>query len=100
MCSVFSVSTEKDDIAKMESYNFAQTLHNIASLLVGDLSLFFEFGLERIFFEFQLHSILLILGTNHESDQPPHLTLKNDDVPVQVNLAKFGGPEGKYCPAG
>ena len=39
-------------------------------------------------------------GTNHESDQPSHLTLKNDDVPVQVNLKRFGGPEGKFCPAG
>jgi hypothetical protein len=39
-------------------------------------------------------------GTNHEADQPPHLTLKNDDVPIQVNFEKFGGPEGRFCPAG
>lgn len=49
---------------------------------------------------FDLLSSVALTGTNHESDQPPHLTLKNDDVPVQVNLAKFGGPEGKFCPAG
>ena len=39
-------------------------------------------------------------GTNHEGDQPPHLTLLNDDVPVQVNYNQFDGPEGKFCPAG
>ena len=39
-------------------------------------------------------------GTNHEGDQPPHLTLLNDDVPVQVNYNEFDGPEGKFCPAG
>ena len=39
-------------------------------------------------------------GTNHEGDQPPHLTLKNDDVPAQVNYEMFDGPEGRFCPAG
>ena len=34
-------------------------------------------------------------GTNHEADQPPHLTLLNDDVPENVNWAKFAGPEGR-----
>ena len=41
-----------------------------------------------------------LTGTNHEGDQPPHLTLKNDDVPAQVNYEMFDGPEGKFCPAG
>ena len=36
----------------------------------------------------------------HSEDQPAHLTLKDASVPVQVNLAKFAGPEGRYCPAG
>ncbi|MES2901817.1 MAG: 4Fe-4S dicluster domain-containing protein, partial [Pseudomonadota bacterium] len=29
-----------------------------------------------------------------------HLTLKNNSVPVNVNLAKYAGPEARYCPAG
>ncbi|QQP49008.1 Electrontransferringflavoprotein dehydrogenase, partial [Caligus rogercresseyi] len=33
-------------------------------------------------------------------DQPPHLTLKDDDVPVQVNYELYDGPEGRFCPAG
>lgn len=43
---------------------------------------------------------MALTGTNHEHDQPPHLTLKEDGVPVERNLALFDGPEGRYCPAG
>jgi len=49
---------------------------------------------------FDLLSSVALTGTNHEGDQPPHLTLKNDDVPAQVNYEMFDGPEGKFCPAG
>ena len=39
-------------------------------------------------------------NTNHGEDQPPHLTLKNKAIPVEVNLQKYAGPESRYCPAG
>jgi electron-transferring-flavoprotein dehydrogenase len=45
-------------------------------------------------------SSVFISNTNHAEDQPVHLTLKNPNVPVDVNLAKFAGPEQRYCPAG
>ena len=45
-------------------------------------------------------SSVFISNTNHAEDQPVHLTLKNPDVPVQVNLAQYAGPEQRYCPAG
>lgn len=45
-------------------------------------------------------SSVFISNTNHEENQPAHLTLKNDAVPVQVNLEKYAGPESRYCPAG
>ena len=45
-------------------------------------------------------SSVFISNTNHTEHQPAHLTLKNPDVPVSVNLAKFAGPESRYCPAG
>ncbi|MEQ1687282.1 MAG: electron transfer flavoprotein-ubiquinone oxidoreductase [Sphingopyxis sp.] len=38
--------------------------------------------------------------TNHEEDQPCHLQLTDPDVPVDVNLALYAGPESRYCPAG
>eukprot|EP01035_Chromulina_nebulosa_P056127 gene56127-76940_t len=45
-------------------------------------------------------SSVFISNTNHEENQPAHLTLKDDSVPVAINLAKFAGPESRYCPAG
>ncbi len=38
--------------------------------------------------------------TNHEEDQPVHLRLTDPAVPVDINLARFAGPEARYCPAG
>jgi len=45
-------------------------------------------------------SSVFISNTNHEEEQPAHLTLKDASVPVAVNLARYGGPEARYCPAG
>ncbi|MCA1248770.1 electron transfer flavoprotein-ubiquinone oxidoreductase [Massilia sp. MS-15] len=45
-------------------------------------------------------SSVFISNTNHAEDQPIHLTLKNPGIPVDVNLAKYAGPEQRYCPAG
>jgi electron-transferring-flavoprotein dehydrogenase len=45
-------------------------------------------------------SSVFIASTNHEENQPSHLTLKDASVPVALNLARFAGPEARYCPAG
>jgi electron-transferring-flavoprotein dehydrogenase len=45
-------------------------------------------------------SSVFISNTNHEENQPAHLTLKDASVPVKINLAKYAGPEARYCPAG
>ena len=45
-------------------------------------------------------SSVFISNTNHEENQPIHLTLKDATVPVKVNLATYAGPEARYCPAG
>jgi electron-transferring-flavoprotein dehydrogenase len=44
-------------------------------------------------------SSVFVSNTNHEENQPAHLTLKDPAVPVQVNLARYAGPESRYCPA-
>merc|ERR1711962_1794460 len=49
---------------------------------------------------FDLLSSVAMTGTNHEGDQPAHLTLKDDSVPVDRNHGIFDGPEGRFCPAG
>jgi len=45
-------------------------------------------------------SSVFISNTNHEENQPAHLTLKDAAVPVAFNLARYAGPEARYCPAG
>lgn len=45
-------------------------------------------------------SSVFLSSTNHDEDQPSHLTLKDPSIPVAVNLAEFAGPEARYCPAG
>ena len=45
-------------------------------------------------------SSVFISNTNHEEQQPAHLTLKDASVPVNVNLTKYAGLEARYCPAG
>jgi electron-transferring-flavoprotein dehydrogenase len=48
---------------------------------------------------FDLLTNLARSGTNHNHDQPSHLKLKNKDIPVEINLKEYGGPEQYYCPA-
>ena len=45
-------------------------------------------------------SSVFISNTNHEEQQPAHLTLKDASVPVGINLRLYAGPEARYCPAG
>jgi len=45
-------------------------------------------------------SSVFLSNTNHEENQPAHLTLKDASVPVAINLDRYGGPESRYCPAG
>jgi electron-transferring-flavoprotein dehydrogenase len=51
-------------------------------------------------FTFDRLSSVFMSNTNHEEIQPAHLTLKDAGVPVTLNLARFTGPESRYCPAG
>ena len=44
-------------------------------------------------------SSVYISNTNHEENQPTHLTLKDASVPIAVNLEKYDAPEQRYCPA-
>jgi electron-transferring-flavoprotein dehydrogenase len=44
-------------------------------------------------------SSVFLSNTNHEENQPAHLTLRDASVPVAVNLAQYAGPESRYCPA-
>lgn len=45
-------------------------------------------------------SSVFLSNTNHEESQPCHLKLKDDSIPISVNLVKFDEPAQRYCPAG
>jgi len=45
-------------------------------------------------------SSVYMSNTNHTDDQPCHLTLKDERLPVERNYADYAGPESRYCPAG
>ncbi|KEA62311.1 Electron transfer flavoprotein-ubiquinone oxidoreductase [Marinobacterium lacunae] len=45
-------------------------------------------------------SSVFLSNTNHEEDQPCHLTLKDPNIPISQNLPMFAEPAQRYCPAG
>ena len=45
-------------------------------------------------------SSVFLSNTHHEENEPCHLTLKDPEVPIKVNLALYDAPEQRYCPAG
>jgi electron-transferring-flavoprotein dehydrogenase len=49
---------------------------------------------------FDRSSSVYLSGTNHEDNQPAHLRLRDDSVPIRLNLEKYDAPEQRYCPAG
>ena len=49
---------------------------------------------------FERLSSVFVSSTNHNEDQPSHLRLKDPSIAVEVNLARYAGPESRYCPAG
>ena len=49
---------------------------------------------------FDRNSSVYLSGTNHNENQPVHLTLKEQAVAIDHNLALYDSPEQRYCPAG
>jgi len=45
-------------------------------------------------------SSVFLSNTNHEEDQPIHLTLRDPDLPITYDLPMFDEPAQRYCPAG
>ena len=59
-----------------------------------------EYGKPDGVVSFDMATSLSRAGIDQSDDQPIHLTLKDDTVPVAHNLKVLGGPEQNYCPAG
>jgi electron-transferring-flavoprotein dehydrogenase len=51
-------------------------------------------------FSFDRLTSVFLSNTNHEEDQPVHLTLRDPDIPITYNLPLYDEPAQRYCPAG
>jgi electron-transferring-flavoprotein dehydrogenase len=51
-------------------------------------------------YSFDRLSSVFLSSTNHEENQPAHLTLRDRSIPISYNLAYYDAPEQRYCPAG
>jgi electron-transferring-flavoprotein dehydrogenase len=49
---------------------------------------------------FDLMTSVFLTHSTYDEDQPCHLKLKNQSVPVDINFKEYAGPESRYCPAG
>lgn len=45
-------------------------------------------------------SSVFLSNTNHEEDQPCHLHLVDESIPLALNLPQWGEPAQRFCPAG
>ena len=44
-------------------------------------------------------SSVYLTNTFHEENQPCHLTIRNNEIPIEVNYKEYASPETRYCPA-
>lgn len=51
-------------------------------------------------FSFDKLNSISLSNIAHDADQPCHLHLINNEVPIRINLAIYDAPEQRYCPAG
>ena len=70
------------------------------SLKPAQLSRAIEYPKPDGVFSFDKLSSVFVSNTNHEEDQPCHLTLKDETVPISYNLPMYAEPAQRYCPAG
>jgi electron-transferring-flavoprotein dehydrogenase len=81
-------------------FNFHDRIADHATLKRADESVEINYPKPDGVLSFDKLSSVFISNTNHEEDQPCHLTLKNADIPISINLPDFAAPEQRYCPAG
>lgn len=49
---------------------------------------------------FDLPSSVYLSNTFHEENQPVHLKIRDQSLPIEINYKRYASPETRYCPAG
>jgi electron-transferring-flavoprotein dehydrogenase len=70
------------------------------SLLKSNETVVIEYPKPDGVISFDRTSSVFMSSTNHEEDQPAHLTLKDASIPIDYNLVNFDEPAQRYCPVG
>ncbi|WP_036567368.1 electron transfer flavoprotein-ubiquinone oxidoreductase [Oceanospirillum beijerinckii] len=85
-------------------FNIPLTLHDdqadFAQLKLANDSAVIHYPKPDGVISFDKLSSVFLSNTNHEEDQPCHLKLVDDTVPLRVNLPKWAEPAQRFCPAG
>ncbi len=80
------------------------TMHNLVpdheSLQKADQAPKIDYPKPDGVLSFDRLSSVYLSSTNHEEDQPSHLKLKDESVPIDYNLPNYDEPAQRYCPAG
>ena len=71
-----------------------------ATLMPADQARKIEYPKPDGVISFDRLSSVFLSSTNHEEDQPCHLVLADDAVPISDNLPRYAEPAQRYCPAG
>ena len=81
-------------------WTFHHTHADNETLLEGDMAPRIAYPRPDGVLTFDRLSSVFISNTNHEENQPVHLRLRDPAIAIDLNLAKYGSPESRYCPAG
>lgn len=81
-------------------FNFSDDSYDYAQLKFADTMPIINYPKPDNKLSFDKLSSVYLSNTNHEEQQPCHLKLTDNNIPITVNLARYNEPAQRYCPAG
>lgn len=91
---------EQNILGGRSPFNFKDPVPDHESLRLAKDSKPIEYPKPDGTISFDRLSSVFLSNTNHEEDQPCHLTLEDDGIPIAQNLPQYAEPAQRYCPAG
>lgn len=81
-------------------FNFKDETFDHDQLMLASESIEIKYPKPDNVLSFDKLSSVFLSNTNHEEEQPCHLKLADNDIPLAVNMTKYAEPAQRYCPAG